>query len=376
VPPAHPDFWRFHLVPSTPPVVTRSSAPNEPARQGRTTPYAIGLRLRAARRSRGLTQTEAAHLWATAAGGAPPGQAFIAKCETARRTITPEEIAVFSTIYRLPPDWITAPRPLEDVPPATEAAVIPLLPVRKRRPRGRRGGALPRGVTASRPLTDPERRHALSDALRRNEAEPLLGILPVDRWEAGTGWGNAEGRYRVTALRAADLDLVDMVNANGETPLYEAIWHGRYAHAKTLIFVGANVLARQRFTVVETRPYRKANTAFALTPWELLIQRAQPERSDAGQLATLPNAAIGQLLVAAIRALYAQWTRDRQPPGDLRIVHARRAIRAVVRSAGGPWEDAALRAAAVDARHMLEELHAAAREKARAPGDAMMLPIR
>lgn len=356
--------------------MTTATAPSLPTRVAHTTPHAIGLRLRAARRARGLTQIQVAQRWATVAGGAPPTQAFIAKCETARRRITPAEIAVFSAIYRLPPDWIMAPRPLEDVPPPTDEAAATLLPVHKRRPRGRHGEALPRGVAAARPLTDPERRHALSEALRENEAAPLLGILPVDLWEAGTGRSDAEGQYRVTALRAADLDLVDMLNANGETPLYEAICHARYDHAKTLLFAGGNMLARQRFTVVDTRPYRTANTAFALTPWELLIQRAQPVRTDYKQLAPLPNLALGQLLVAAIRSIHARWTRDGQRPGDLRIVHARRAIRAVVRSAAGPWQDAALYAAAADARKMLETLHAAARFTTPSSSDVIMLPIR
>jgi hypothetical protein len=356
--------------------MTTTSASGGPQRLLRTTPYAIGLRLRAARRDRGLTQMQVTQLWARVTGGAPPTQAFIAKCETARRGITPAEIAVFSTIYRLPADWIMAPRPLEDVPPPTDETAATLLPVRKRRPRGRRGTALPRGVAAARPLTDPVRRHALSEALRENEAAPLLGILPVDLWEADTSRTSAEGQHQVTALRAADLDLVDMLNAHGETPLYEAIWHARYDHARTLVIVGAHVLAKQRFTVVDTRPYRTANTAFALTPWELLIQRAQPARTDYRQLAPLPDRALGQLLVAAIRAIHLRWTRDEQPPGDLRIVHARRAIRAVVRSAAGPWNDASLHAAAVDARQMLETLHAAARSTAPTSEDVIMLPIR
>ncbi|WP_434478226.1 hypothetical protein [Gemmatimonas sp.] len=260
------------------------------------------------------------------------------------------------------------------MPPATDEAVATLLPVPKRRPRGRHGEALPRGVTAARPLTDPARRHALSEALRRGEAEPLLGIVPVDLWAANTGRRYAEGQHRITELRAADLDLVDMVNASGETPLYEAISYGRYAHATALVLVGANVLARQTFTVVDTRPRRKANTAFALTPWELLVQRAQPERTHTSTHATLHNHAIGGLVVATIRA---RWTRTAQPPGDLRIVHARRAIRAVVRSANGSWADATLHAAAVEARQMLEVLHAAARTTAPSPCYAPMpLPIR
>ncbi len=353
------------------------TASGEGARLIRTTPYAVGLRLRAARRARGMTQVQATRAWAAITGDAAPTQAFVAKCETARRRITSAEIAVFSTIYRLPKDWIMAPRPLEDVPPATDEAVATLLPVPKRRPRGRHGEALPRGVTAARPLTDPSRRHALSEALRRGEAEPLLGIVPVDLWAANTGRRYAEGQHRITELRAADLDLVDMVNASGETPLYEAIWHGRYAHATALVLIGANVLARQTFTVVDTRPRRKANTALALTPWELLVQRAQPERTHTSKDATLRNHAIGGLLVATIRALHTRWTRTAQPPGDLRIVHARRAIRAVVRSANCVWDDTTLHAAAVEARQMLEVLHAAARTTAPLPCDAdMTLPIR
>lgn len=351
---------------------------------GRQPRPALEARLRAARRARGLTQHAAAAAWAVAAGTSNPGQSFVAKCESGRRRLRWTEAVLFARIYRVSFAWLCERRPLDTVPapesaePAADhVATDHVGAPSPRRRRGRLGTAAPRGIPAARPLTDPARRQALSDAIRRNRAAHSLRMLSVSLWCPADHHTGPHTTNAVSAFRALDLSMIDMVNTDGESLVYEVIQHGEYGYASTLIDLGATVLARQTFTAVDPRPRRRDNPAVPLTPWELIVDHAQPDRQQYRARATLNDPSLGELMIRAIRAISDDCRQRGTPPGDLRIRDARRAIRAVVRSTRARWNRADLYDAAVEARRQLEALH---RLNTSSPsigdGTAALFPIR
>jgi|GEM_PF-6514981 len=385
-----------------------------------TQAIALGARLRLARRRADLTQSAASDALAAAFGSRPPGQAFVAKCERGRRRITLDELRAFASCYQvtLPwcyaglartaaqaycePDWEQA-WPWRTLPRAARVALKALsqpgggrsardpamepisnAPVDVVRPRQRRGrltpGVVVRGEPRGRPLTDPIRRGQLSAALRASASPPALRIArhPLNL----PGPPDSPDDIAVYGFRAMDVDLLEMWNDEGETPLFEAIRLGRYAAADCLLDLGADPFARQGFSVARSWGWRRVeerrgvghgapaapSRTPAVTPWELAVSTAI--RPD------------GFLV-----ALDLLWLIERMLPTPsfvtcispaLRITDARRVVRAGVRTvrnlaAIAPWRYDYLLDDAKRLRSTLEAVHRNMRSSAIA---AASVPVR
>lgn len=316
-------------------------------------------RLRSARKARKLTQVQAAAAWAAVTGHPSPGQAFVAKIERGLRRVRSTELDVFARIYRVPTRWLLEPALGDEVPGPVEP--LPLtFPPKRQRPRGRLGLLAPtRGVHRALPLTDPERRAALTHAILHEDGVGRLSWRDVTLWTDTTAARESGGPYFISEWRATDVDLLEMVNADGETPLYEALRLRRYHAARLLLGLGASMTTRQLFTVADPRRRGRMGTRVPVTPWEQLVEDLQPVRG-----ASLDHTA-AWLLVESVDALDTAWRAPRARPVDLYILRARRAIRGVVRTAHATGYSGELEAAAISARRTLEDLQDAVRASTR-----------
>lgn len=282
--------------------------------------FGVGARLRDARRAAGLTQAEAAERLeasrllpaSSRSYGAPRRvlQSYVSKCEAGGRRVRVADVEAFAAVYGCPVDVLAtgalaAAGGGADHPPILEAGC---------KPRRRAGAArLLRGAARQRAWAPRLRRGPVFPAARSSRgqwlrADPRLrsgavgapvgyprwrvrqvamwapGMPPLVPWrlpdlavplDPGYQRVLAELRADLSALIAADAgptieglpvayrDVLETYDADGRTPLYEAVEGGRVRAVRALVALGADVGRRLgTWWASDRRP---------LTPWAAAI---------------------------------------------------------------------------------------------------------